>query len=221
MRVEIAEGFRWLQNHRVLRGLAVASALSVLGMQMGGAVFVLFTQELLQLSDRWFGALIAISGAGAIIGGFVAGYMVAKLGQLVVIYGVAVAWIISMLLEGIWPRLWASIVATATLGFATAVWNTVTISLRQRVVPPHLFGRVNSAYRWLVWGALSIGSALGGVIARAFGLRAPFFAGGAMGVIGLLTLFSTITKGSLTEITPAATAPTVDDTPPSIESEPW
>ena len=40
---------------------------------------------------------------------------------------------------------------------AATVWNVVTVSLRQQIVPPHLFGRVNSVYRWFGWGTLPIG----------------------------------------------------------------
>jgi MFS family permease len=221
MRTEIAEGFRWLWRHRVLRGLALASSLSVLGVQMGAAIFVLFAQDLLHLSERWFGALIAISGAGAIIGGLVADFLITRLGQLAVIYGTAVAWTAGMFLEGIWPRLWASVIATATVGFATTVWSTVTVSLRQRVVPAHLFGRVNSAYRWIVWGSVSIGSALGGLVAHEFGLRAPFIVGGAIGMIGLVILFTSVTRRTLADTSRRHADSTVDDTPPAIEADPW
>jgi predicted MFS family arabinose efflux permease len=218
LRAEMAEGFRWLWGHRVLRGLALTSGLAVLGMQMGAAVFVLFAQERLHLSDRWYGALLAISGVGAILGGLTAEAITKRLGSIRIIYGVALTWAASMLLEGIWPRLWASVVATAALGFATTLWSTVTVSLRQRIVPAALFGRVNSAYRWLVWGALSIGSALGGLVAHAFGLRAPFFFGAAIAALGLVTLISSVTSAGLAQI---AVAPTVDDTPQSLEIDPW
>jgi MFS family permease len=52
--------------------------------------------------------------------------------------------------------------------------NVVAVSLRQRLTPDRLLGRVNSAYRLLAWGAMPIGSAFGGLLAQAFGLRAVF-----------------------------------------------
>ena len=123
-----------------------------------------------------------------------------------------------MFAEGFWPKLWVSAVVTVAMAFGTTVWNTVTISLRQRIVPPHIFGRVNSVYRWLVWGSISIGAAIGGVVASLFGLRAPFFFGAGFGVLALLTLLTSISARSLAEL---ATRPTtlvgVDDTP--VETE--
>ena len=39
---------------------------------------------------------------------------------------------------------------------------SVTVSLRQSIIPPHLLGRVNSVYRFFAWGMMPIGAALGG-----------------------------------------------------------
>ena len=48
--------------------------------------------------------------------------------------------------------------------------NVVMVSLRQRVTPDRLLGRVNSAYRLVAWGTMPIGALLGGLVADAFGL---------------------------------------------------
>jgi MFS family permease len=226
LRVDIAEGLRWLSGHRVLRGLAVAASLSVVGMQMTVAIFVLFAQDLLHLSDRWYGALIAIGAIGAVAGGLVAERLTKRLGSISVIYGAVTVWALCMFAEGLWPRLWVSAIATVSMAFGTTVWNTVTISLRQRIVPANLFGRVNSVYRWLVWGSVSVGAALGGVIAREFGLRAPFFVGAGFGAVALVTLFFSITPHSLAALARAqsssqSTPGSEDDTPVEIELYPW
>jgi predicted MFS family arabinose efflux permease len=127
-----------------------------------------------------------------------------RVGTLAIIYGTVVVWTLCMFAEGCWPRLWVSAVATVAMAFGTTVWNTITISLRQRIVPANLFGRVNSVYRWLVWGSISIGAALGGIVAREFGLRAPFFFGAGFGVVALLTLFLSITPKALAALHPAS-----------------
>ena len=219
MRTDIADGLRWLSGHKVLRGLALAASLSVLGMQMTAAIFVLFAQDLLHISDRWYGLLIAIGAIGAVAGGLVAEQLNRRLGAIRIIYGTVIVWILCMFAEGFWPRLWVSAIATTAMAFGTTVWNTVTVSLRQRIVPANLFGRVNSAYRWLVWGSISIGAALGGLVAREFGLRAPFFIGAGFGVVALITLFFSITPQSLAGV--ATTLPTADETPVATDVYPW
>ena len=225
LRVDIAEGLRWLSRHRVLRGVAIAASLAVLGMQMTASIFVLFAKNLLHLSDRWYGALIAIGAVGAVVGGLVAERLSRQIGAFAVIYGTVVLWMVCMFAEGFWPRLWVSATTTVAMAFGTTVWNTVTISLRQRIVPPNLLGRVNSVYRWLVWGSISIGAALGGLVAREFGLRAPFFLGSAFGGVALVTLFFSVTARDISALTrqslvSAGNHPS-DDTPVEVDISPW
>ncbi len=70
----------------------------------------------------------------------------------------------------------------AAYGFTALLWNVVTVSLRQEMIPDEILGRVNSVYRFLGWGAMPIGTILGGVLVslveqtatRDLGLRAPF-----------------------------------------------
>ena len=64
-------------------------------------------------------------------------------------------------------------------GFTIVVWNVVTVSLRQRITPPHLLGRMNASYRLLAWGSMPLGALIGGALAEWVGVRATFliFAG--------------------------------------------
>ena len=47
---------------------------------------------------------------------------------------------------------------------AAILWNVVTVSYRQRVIPDHLLGRVNSIYRFFGWGMMPLGALAGGWI---------------------------------------------------------
>jgi MFS family permease len=60
----------------------------------------------------------------------------------------------------------------------------VTVSLRQRVVPDRLRGRVNSVYFLFDLGGAAIGTLAGGLLARALGITAPFWlASAAMALV--------------------------------------
>jgi predicted MFS family arabinose efflux permease len=74
-------------------------------------------------------------------------------------------------------------------GLVVVAFNVIVESLRQQLVPDRLLGRVISAFRLLCYGAVPLGALVGGVLARNFGLPAPFFvAGVAIPVMALLTL---------------------------------
>ena len=71
-------------------------------------------------------------------------------------------------------------------GFVTTLWNIVTVSLRQQIVPSELLGRVNSVYRMLGWGLIPPGALTGGLVAHEFGLRAGYPVAGALRGVALL-----------------------------------
>jgi hypothetical protein len=71
-------------------------------------------------------------------------------------------------------------------GFFITMWNVVTVSLRQQIVPSALLGRVNSVYRMVGWGLIPVGALAGGVIAGLAGLRAPYIVAGIICGVTLL-----------------------------------
>jgi len=74
-------------------------------------------------------------------------------------------------------------------GLTSVLWNVITVSLRQSIIPDPLLGRVNSVYRFLGWGTMPIGAAVGGALAKGFGLRAPFYvSAGVLAVMGVAAL---------------------------------
>lgn len=57
------------------------------------------------------------------------------------------------------------------------VWGTTSTVVRQRAVPDAVLGRVGGAYRVAITGGMVIGTPIGGLLASAFGLTAPFWFG--------------------------------------------
>jgi hypothetical protein len=87
-----------------------------------------------------------------------------------------------------WHLVWVLGVFT---GLTSILWNTITVSLRQSIIPSHLLGRVNSVYRFFAWGSIPIGMFLGGglvtlaqlFLSREMALRTPYLLGAVIGVI--------------------------------------
>ena len=63
------------------------------------------------------------------------------------------------------------VTAIVILGFGGVVYNVTQISLRQAITPERLQGRMNAVMRFIVWGALPLGSLVGGALASTIGLR--------------------------------------------------
>ena len=59
---------------------------------------------------------------------------------------------------------WAPVLVLFTVMTMLGIlWNVITVSLRQAIIPSHLLGRVNSVYRFFAWGMMPIGAVIGGL----------------------------------------------------------
>ena len=95
-------------------------------------------------------------------------------------------------------RPWVAALTLAVFGAHNGVWNVVTVTLRQTAIPGHLLGRVNSVYYTFAMGGFAVGSLAGGLLARDFGLTAPFWvAAAAIAVVAVLA-WRLFTPGHLT-----------------------
>jgi MFS family permease len=185
-RAQIAEGLRWLVRHRLLRVVAVLLGVYNFANQMGQAVLVLLATETLHVSSADYGLLLAASAVGSVVGGLVNPVLTRRLGLLAsLIIGGAIDAVVFVGV-GLAPDAIVAAVLLAGQGFSVTMWNIVTVTLRQRVVPSALLGRVNSVYRMLGWGLMPAGALAGGFVAHAAGLRAPYIVAGIICALALL-----------------------------------
>jgi MFS family permease len=190
VRADIAEGVRWLWHHRLLRAFTLISGATCLAHSMIDGVLVLYVLEVLHLPESSFGLVVLASGVGALVGGLVTPWLGRVLGRAWALTGGATLTAVMTVAAGLVSN---GFVAAALLGVSAAgvmTWNVLTMSLRQSLIPHAMFGRVQGAYRTVVWGAIPLGSLAGGAVAHALGVAAVFVISGACllvlaGVLGL------------------------------------
>jgi MFS family permease len=193
-KAEIKEGFAWLWKHDLLRPMAIIlGSLNALG-AITAATFILFAQEILNTSVFIFAILGTAGAVGGTIGGVLGPKISAKFGSGPSLYLTLLSTPVISLSIGLntsWQVFWV----LSAVGTCFAVlWNVITVSLRQSIIPSHLLGRVNSVYRFFAWGSLPIGTLIGGALVdlvelgadRQFALRLPYF---LVAVAGLLLFF--------------------------------
>ena len=186
LRAEISEGLRWLWGNKLLRTLAISLGIMNLTSTATISIFVLFAQERLGLGSVGYGVLLTSIAVGGVVGSLAAERLVGWLGagttmRMGLLIEAGSTGVIALSGEPL-------VVGTmlALFGFHAIVWNVITISLRQQIIPERLLGRVNSAYRLLGLGGMSVGALLGGLLARGFGLTAPFwFASLSVAILGV------------------------------------
>ncbi len=188
---EMREGFTWLRSHDLLFPLAIIlGALNMLGM-VPWAILVLFAQEVLETSPTEFALMSTGSAIGGVIGGWSAPWVSKKLGpgpSLWFTIGSGAVLLALMGASNSWFAVWAIWIVYT---FGAMLWNVITVSLRQAIIPDELLGRVNSVYRFFAWGAMPVGAALTGALvavadgplSREAALRLPFYVTAALHLV--------------------------------------
>lgn len=187
LRREITEGIRWLAGHPGLRMLAVA--IFVMNMMLGStlAILVLYVRVRLGLGAAGYGVLLACSAAGGVIGTIIVKRLVARFGASLLLRAGLIIECAAHVSLALTRRPWVAALTLVIFGVHGGVWNVVTVTLRQTAVPQQLLGRVNSVYYTFSMGGFALGSLTGGLLARGFGLTAPFWvAAAAIAVIAML-----------------------------------
>jgi len=194
MRREIAEGLRYVFGHPALRTIGAATATSNLFSSIGGAAFMLFAINELQMTPALIGLAFSLGSVGGLVASLVAGPLSRR-------FGVGRVIVVTVALGGPFEfavglgsagadALNLALIAAAgfAMGGSGTIYNINQVSLRQAITPEAMSGRMNATMRWFVWGTMPIGSIIGGIIGETLGVRAAILIGGAGATLAFVPL---------------------------------
>jgi MFS family permease len=191
---EIKEGLRVVGQHRLLLPITGSAAWGNLGdgVVSESGILLLFMTRDLRLDAGVIGGLLAAVGIGGVLSAPLIAPLSTRFGPGPMLVGGMALWAIGYGALGLVPD---SPVAVPLLGLLLGALGTInplastnSMTLRQAVTPNRLLGRVTSVSRVALWGAIALGSLLGGLLADAIGLRATLVIGGVLPLIGFLWL---------------------------------
>ncbi len=202
---EIREGAAYLFARPLLRdlalGLGVLNAIDIMLL----TAQVLYAQEVMGLNSAEYGLLLTGLAAGGLLGGLLGERIIRRFGASACLRATiagCVLWALVVLLVPVPSLVWAVLALSSLTGM---VWNIITVSLRQRMIPPHLLGRVNSVYRFFGLGTMPLGVLIAGlsvtlaehVMPRAQALGMPFILGAILSVLLLIGIWNRVSPKAL------------------------
>lgn len=174
MRHALGEGLRWVATQPALRALSVSSAALNVAGAAASSLGILYVIEYLRLPASAYGVLLSVVACASIVASTLAPRMARMLGTArtlrLSVLG-ASAGLVALSVTG--NRV-AAVAVFAWSGFWQTIWNVLAVSYRQVIVPRSLLGRSSSVFRFLSWGSVPLGAALGGILAHAFGLQPTY-----------------------------------------------
>jgi MFS family permease len=183
VRAEVAEGLRWLLRQRMLRTMAILIGLLNITLAAATAVLVLLAKERLHVGSVGYGSLFTCMAVGSLLGSAVGDRVIRRVTATWTIRIGLLVEALTHLTLALATSVYVVGVVMAAFGIHAALWTIVGSSLRQRLTPEHMLGRVSSANLFISAGGNFAGALLGGALAGAFGITAPYWAGFVVALI--------------------------------------
>jgi predicted MFS family arabinose efflux permease len=189
VRADLVEGVRWLLGHPPMRTLALTIFAFNVTYGAAWSVLVLYAQDRLGMGDVGFGLLTTAMGIGGLVG--TAAYTTLErrfsLADIMRV-GLVIETMTHLSLAITTSPGWA-LGTLVVFGAHAFVWGTTSTVVRQRAVPDAVLGRVGGVYRLAIVGGMVIGTPIGGLLARQYGVTAPFWFGFAGSIVLVIVLW--------------------------------
>jgi MFS family permease len=197
---EIGEGLRFVFGHPLIRRIVgTTGTTNFFSMIVFTLEAVLILREL-GLEPWVFGLILSVGSIGGLLGAIATPWVTKRVGEgtslsiAAVGFGVA---IVALPLAGTFPAIAIPVLIAGTFleSFLVLLYNITQVTMRQRLCPPRLLGRMNASIRFVVWGVMPIGSLLAGVLGSTIGTLPTMWIG-AIGTFlgGAFVLFSPLTR---------------------------
>ena len=197
VRAEVTEGLRWLLKQRMLRTMAILIGLLNITLAAATAVLVLLAKERLHVGSVGYGALFTCMAVGSLLGSAVGDRVIRRVTATWTIRIGLLVEALTHLTLALATNVYVVGVVLAAFGIHAALWTIVGTSLRQRLTPEHMLGRVSSANLFISAGGSFAGALLGGALAGAFGITAPYWVGFVVALIVAATTWRVFDRATV------------------------
>jgi MFS family permease len=181
-RTELVAGFRFIWDSAMLRPLWMVSVLIGVCHAAITSTLVLFILERLDVPEAWYGTFLLAGATGSLTAAAITNRLKTRFGTGPVMAAANAVSLGAWFLAGAFPLAWVGAVAIFVSFGCTTAWNVLVMSLRQAAVPNELLGRVHGTWRTALWGAMPLGSLIGGLLARG-GYSTPLIVGATAGLM--------------------------------------
>ncbi|GAA2950350.1 MFS transporter [Glutamicibacter sp. BW77] len=192
LRREVFEGGAWLVRHKLLRSLAIVSGLVSIAYMMPFSILVLFAEDVLGLGSAGYGLLLSVSALGGLLGSAIASRLRRKFGYAAMTTGSLCLGSVSLFAIYLTDIPWLVAALLAVYILHAVLFGICVSSLRQRLVPDELRGRVNAVTKLFGLAGLTIGAGLGGILATVGSLATPFLAGALVFIVCALVVWPSL-----------------------------
>jgi MFS family permease len=221
MREDLTAGIRFLRKQRTVAAVVATIAINNLSRNIALGIVVLYLVDS-GLGPGEVAVAFALGNAGFLVGALAARPLTTRIGMGVTMQLGISLFGPSMLLFALAPAALAGPAFTLMLfanGFGIAIHNVNQVTVRQILTPDRLRARVASVIRLLGFGAVPIGTLIGGLIGELLGVRTALVASG-VGLLAGSVPYALQRVGRIRTVDDLPAADAVDGPPMSAQIAP-
>jgi MFS family permease len=167
IRQSIADGLRYVFRQPVVRTIVALAALSNFLIPTIRAQLVLFADQRFNVNAIQLSWCYAAGPVGALIFSLIAGRVSRRLAFSRIVLGSSLLYGCAILLLALMPWFWMALPLLVLSAGLLTLFNITQGSLRQRIVPHELYGRVGSAVNVIAQSSAPLGVLVGGLLIAA------------------------------------------------------
>lgn len=195
LRREIAEGLGFVFRQPAISRITLASFLTNFASTATFTLVPIVILRLLGFSAFQYGLIMTLGAVGGLLGAGAAGRIARRMGMANAVRFSTLAGALSVFCYPFalaLPDRASSLVVLIAGSFigngAVLTYNVTQVSLRQRLCPPHLLGRMNASVRFIVWGIMPISALAAGWASEAIGVGNFLWITALLGTAGFIPL---------------------------------
>ncbi|MFI9123648.1 MFS transporter [Streptomyces bikiniensis] len=179
---EVAEGVKFVWSQPVIRALSLTGAITNLSYQIVIIMMPVLFLRHLGLTAGAVGLFLACGGVGSLLGALIARRAADAVGHgrilwIVDIASIPLCLVLPLADSGL--MLWVSCIAWTLIVSRNGMKNVIGVSFRQSLTPTHLLGRMSATMRVILFGALTVGAGIAGLVGSSVGVRSALWVGSA------------------------------------------
>ncbi|WP_171005635.1 MFS transporter [Bacillus sp. E(2018)] len=192
---DLKEGIVFVYKEKLLYLFLITSGCTNLINTFLFPIYIVFLTQNLKLEAYIIGIIFSLGGIGAIIGAAICKRLTEYYGQgKIILITICVTMISSLFVPIINNNSLISLVILSAVqfiqGFAVTIRNINQVSIRMILTPNELQGRMNSSFRFVLYGVVPIGSILGGLSGDLIGIKISLLLGALLFLIPLWLFFT-------------------------------
>lgn len=180
---ELAEGLRYLLGKRMLVGVVVTVAVTMLGIGAVNVLIVPYLLNTLHVPTTWLGMIDAAQVAGMILGAANVTLLAKRLKSTSIIVVSTMALGLFVGLFGRAGNIWLALAALFFVGLSIAPLQAAIATVLQSTIPDEKRGRANSTMNTVTTLASVISMASAGLLGDRLGVRQVFYLSGSIAIL--------------------------------------